>query len=81
MLDGVNRIRQLDDPENGDNIEEEIEEGKLPNYPRGMLKLELGDGRNTIKAIEYRRLDGLKLGETELGAKVGRNLTSVEEPC
>lgn len=81
MLDGVNRIRQLDDPENGENIEEEIEEGKLPNYPRGMLKLELGDGRNTIKAIEYKRLDGLKLGETELGAKVSRDHTSVEKLC
>jgi RecQ-mediated genome instability protein 1 len=50
--------------------EEEIVPGKIPEYPRGMLKLELGDGRAAVKAIEYKRLGDLKLGETALGCKV-----------
>jgi hypothetical protein len=50
--------------------EEEIEPGKIPVYPRGMLKFELGYGDGqVVKAIEYKRLGGLILGETELGAK------------
>ncbi|EJU04925.1 DUF1767-domain-containing protein [Dacryopinax primogenitus] len=48
----------------------EYSAGEFPRYPRGMLSLELSDGYNVIKAIEYRRLDGLKLGETPLGYKV-----------
>ena len=66
ILDGATRIRRMDDEE----VEEEIEDGKLPNYPRGMLKLSVGDGRKVVDAIEYRRLDELKLGDTALGAKV-----------
>ena len=51
--------------------DEKIEEGKLPAYPRSMLKMEVSDGSRVIKAMEYRRIDALQLGETALGAKVG----------
>ena len=51
----------------GDGV---FEDGMLPVYPRGMLKLELGDGSGMIKAMEYTRISGLKLGETALGIKV-----------
>lgn len=50
--------------------EEEIEPGKLPEYPRSMLKMEVSDGRVIVKAIEYKRIPGLKLGDTKLGCKV-----------
>ena len=48
----------------------ESDEGPIPNYPRQMLKLELSDGTTTAKAIEYRSIPELKLGETPLGFKV-----------
>lgn len=66
VLEGRTRIRRMDD----DDDEQAIEAGKLPSYPRGMLKLELSDGRQSWHAMEYRRLDGLRLGETALGTKV-----------
>jgi len=44
--------------------------GEFPRYPRGMLSLELSDGYSVIKAIEYKRLDALKLGQTPLGYKI-----------
>lgn len=70
ILSGQTLIRRMDD-EVEDNAEEEMHKGKLPVYSRGMLKLELsaGDGR-VIKAIEYRRIGELRLGETSLGAKL-----------
>lgn len=74
VLDGKTRIRRMDDDGDGAGAgggEVDMAElGKLPAYPRGMLKLELSDGRGVIKAIEYGRLGALKLGETSLGAKV-----------
>lgn len=57
-----------DDADDGDD--EERDNGKIPAYPRGMLKMEITDGRRIIKALEYRRLDSLKLAETPLGSKV-----------
>ncbi len=48
-----------------------VEAGKIPDYPREMLKMEISDGRRVMKAMEYRRIGALKLGETALGAKVG----------
>jgi len=51
--------------------EEEGGEGaKEAKYPRGMLSLMLSDGSVQVKAIEYRRLERLALGETPLGFKV-----------
>ena len=50
--------------------DEEVEEGKMPAYPRSMLRLDLSDGRRVMKAIEYRSIMELQLGETALGAKV-----------
>lgn len=50
--------------------EGDFEPGKLPEYPRSMLKLELSDGRGVVKGIEYKRIPGLKLGDTKLGCKV-----------
>lgn len=67
VLDGASRIRRMDDE---DTEDEEVGEGKLPSYPRGMLRLELTDGERVIKGIEYRRIEGLVLGETALGCKV-----------
>ncbi|KAI9637552.1 uncharacterized protein MKK02DRAFT_43477 [Dioszegia hungarica] len=68
VLSGVTRIRRMGDEEdeNGD-LEDE---GKLPVYPRGMLKMEVTDGERCLKAMEYKRLDGIKLAETPLGAKL-----------
>lgn len=70
ILSGQTLIRRMDD-EVVDEDDEEVDKGKLPVYPRGMLKLELsaGDGR-VIKAIEYRRIGELRLGETSLGTKL-----------
>ena len=51
--------------------EEEGGEGaKEAKYPRGMLSLTLGDGSVQVKAIEYRKIEGLVLGEIPLGFKV-----------
>jgi RecQ-mediated genome instability protein 1 len=52
--------------------EEEVgeEEGKIPKYPRSMLKMELSDGAITLPAIEYRPMTELELGVTKLGYKV-----------
>ncbi|TDL25791.1 hypothetical protein BD410DRAFT_765526 [Rickenella mellea] len=46
------------------------DEGPIPRYPRGMLRMELSDGSVTLPAIEYRSLPQLQLGETPLGFKV-----------
>lgn len=50
--------------------EEAAEEGAVQSYPRSMLKFELSDGATVMKAIEYRRLPQLVLGQTPLGFKV-----------
>lgn len=81
VLSGATRIRRMDDEEErpegyatqGVGVDEDGGD-KLPSYPRGMLKMEVSDGNRQIKAIEYRRLPGIKLGETRLGSKVGRAL-------
>jgi RecQ-mediated genome instability protein 1 len=46
------------------------DEGPVPNYPRGMLRLELSDGSTVFPAIEYRKISELALGVTPLGCKV-----------
>ncbi|KAG6328920.1 hypothetical protein ID866_10168 [Astraeus odoratus] len=46
------------------------DEGPIPNFPRGMLRLELSDGQSLLRAIEYRSIPDLVLGETPLGYKV-----------
>lgn len=48
----------------------ENDEGPCPDYPRTMLRLEIGDGTTTVPAIEYRKISGFKLSETPLGFKV-----------
>ncbi|KZT53243.1 hypothetical protein CALCODRAFT_417439, partial [Calocera cornea HHB12733] len=53
----------------GGDDEADDQAGDTPRYPRSMLSLELSDGYNNIKAIEFRRLDALKLGVTPLGFK------------
>jgi len=51
--------------------EEEGGEGaKEAKYPRGMLSLTLSDGSVQVKAVEYKKIEGLTLGETPLGFKV-----------
>jgi len=58
----------MDDDEEEDSA---VEEGKIPNYTRGMLKMQVGDGRRSIKAMEYKKIEDLVLGNTMLGCKVG----------
>jgi RecQ-mediated genome instability protein 1 len=53
-----------------DGEQEEDEEGPVPRYPRSMLSLELCDGTHTFKAIEFKLIPTLLLGETPLGYKV-----------
>jgi RecQ-mediated genome instability protein 1 len=70
IINGTTLIRRMDDEMDEDD-EEAIKQGKMPVYPRGMLKFELGTGDGVvIDAIEYRRLPGIMLGETSLGAKL-----------
>lgn len=66
VLSGATRIRGIDD----DDEDEDDIDGKLPSYPRSMLSMEVSDGRTALRAIEYRRLEELELGETRLGLKV-----------
>ncbi|KLT46314.1 hypothetical protein CC85DRAFT_325094 [Cutaneotrichosporon oleaginosum] len=63
MLSGATRIRRMDS-------DEEVEDGKVPAYQRSMLSLEVSDGRTAIRAIEYRRIEGLSLADTPLGTKL-----------
>lgn len=71
VLSGVTRIRRMDDEEADENGEGPIEDdGRLPAYPRGMLRMEVTDGQRCLKALEHKRLAGLTLAETPLGAKV-----------
>lgn len=59
------------DDEMDEEDEQDIKEGKMPSYPHGMLKFELtmGDGK-VVDAIEYKKVAGIVLGETSLGAKL-----------
>jgi RecQ-mediated genome instability protein 1 len=70
IINGTTLIRRMDD-EMDEEDEEAIKEGKMPVYPRGMLKFELtmGDGV-VVDAIEYKKVGGILLGETSLGAKL-----------
>jgi len=49
---------------------DEEDDGKVTKYPRSMLQLEITDGTTIMKAIEFRKLPELVLGETHLGCKV-----------
>lgn len=40
------------------------EEGPIPRYPRGTLRLQLSDGSTTLNAFEYRKIPQLVLSET-----------------
>lgn len=84
-LSGVGRIRRIRDyaePSNGNNNvngdqppdEEDNEPDDVPPYPRSMLMLDVSDGFRVMRAMEYRRIDALKLGETALGSKVSVRL-------
>lgn len=53
-----------------DDGEEPVVEGQ---FGRGMLKFRLSDGFNEVDAIEWARIDGLRLGETQLGCKVSHH--------
>lgn len=53
-----------------DEEDAEEDEGPVPKYPRGMLRLELSDGLTTVEAVEYRSIPQLELGITPLGYKV-----------
>ncbi|WWC90614.1 uncharacterized protein L201_005550 [Kwoniella dendrophila CBS 6074] len=72
VLSGQSLIRRMPNEEDftAEEDQNQVEEGKVPPYQRSMLKFELSDGRQTIKAIEYKRLNGLVLGQTSLGCKL-----------
>lgn len=77
----LNKTRQIREErfaagerEEGEGDNEVEEEGPIPEYPRSMLRFEIGDGSTTMRAMEYRRIPELKLGRTPLGYKVGRYL-------
>ncbi|KAG1841692.1 hypothetical protein DFJ58DRAFT_666386 [Suillus subalutaceus] len=53
-----------------DEEDAEEDEGPVPKFPRGMLRLELSDGFTTVEAVEYRSIPQLELGVTPLGYKV-----------
>ena len=59
--------------ENGEENENENEAdedaGPIPKYPRSMLKLHLSDGTTTVPAVEFKKIQGLELGVTQLGCK------------
>jgi hypothetical protein len=42
---------------------------EIPNYPRSMLRFELGDGSVKFEAMEYRSIPEIQLGVTKLGYK------------
>lgn len=52
----------------------EEEDATMPKYPRSMLSMSLSDGTVTMKAIEFKKIPGLVLGETPLGCKVSHCL-------
>ncbi|WWC71481.1 uncharacterized protein I206_105439 [Kwoniella pini CBS 10737] len=70
VLSGQSLIRRMEDEVVEDEQEQNIDQGKVPPYPRSMLKLELSDGRRIIKAMEYKKINNLVLGQTSLGCKV-----------
>ncbi|KAG1887012.1 hypothetical protein F4604DRAFT_1719583 [Suillus subluteus] len=53
-----------------DEEDAEEDEGPVPKFPRGMLRLELSDGFTTVEAVEYRSIPQLELGVTPLGYKI-----------
>lgn len=59
-----------DDGNQQDPHQQDEEEGPVPRFPRGMLRFELSDGHTRFRAIEYRSMPDLVLGETPLGYKV-----------
>ena len=72
----LNKTRQLREERRaaGARIEGEVdsdveEEGPIPEYTRSMLRFEISDGATTMRAMEYRKIPELKLGQTPLGYK------------
>ncbi|KAL4064421.1 hypothetical protein J3A83DRAFT_4101164 [Scleroderma citrinum] len=53
-----------------DQRQQDEDEGPIPRFPRGMLRFELSDGHTLFRAIEFRSIPDLVLGETPLGYKV-----------
>lgn len=60
---GRDRVLDLED-------EEGLDRDAPVQFPRAMLKLELSDGHRIVRAIEYRKIEGLGLGIIPLGCKV-----------
>ncbi|KAG8970578.1 hypothetical protein FRC03_006707 [Tulasnella sp. 419] len=51
-------------------VEDEEENAPIPKYPRSTLRFVLSDGSISMRAMEYKRLPGLQLGETPMGCKL-----------
>lgn len=76
-LDKTRQIREERENSGAEQAEPEAEvdldiegEGPIPPYTRSMLRLEISDGCTTLRAMEYRKIADLVLGETPLGYKV-----------
>ena len=52
-------------------------EGPMPQYPRGTLRFQLSDGQTVLEALEYRRINELKL-TIPSGFKVCQSSTFTE---
>lgn len=75
------RIERADLTGLAEEEENDEETGPVPNYPRSMLQFELSDGSTTMKAIEYRSLPALELGDTALGFKVSETEAQSSSFC
>lgn len=64
IISGATHIRRLGD----EDVDNDIT--GPPPYPRSMLAMDVSDGRTALRAIEYRRIPELVLGEAPLGTKV-----------
>lgn len=53
-----------------DEAKPETDNTDAKGFPRSMLKVRLSDGYSTYEAIEYKRVGGLSMEDTQLGRKV-----------
>ena len=74
-LDQIRQARKerilagVGDEEGKEDGDIDVGEGPMPKYPRGKLRLQLSDGQTVLEAMEYRRINELKL-TTPSGYKV-----------
>jgi RecQ-mediated genome instability protein 1 len=71
-MTGLTKERDLDNEGDAKDAEQDLDEEDvtMPSYPRSMISMMIDDGTTRIKAIEFKRVPKLVLGETPLGCKV-----------